>query len=347
MTIFYPSHPVLKMRHHALLCPGLKSCVLTGSARRQGISSRLCLDEMAAFASLSFKTPMDTSIMPISLDSNTIAISRGADWGCSQLSFSSKFPHPPLSRPTFPSQSNPVSASITHPGTFPQPPGFQLAIPQSLPLSAAAALTSTDQHDDSPAACTPLSTAVSSTPSSSSAESDDGPRLSPPQNVIKHDLPSTVSSDSVPQLSDLAEYFRNEVGPDNTNIKRIDYLVEATQDFIQSASSDRRIFTTVLGLWLRIFDWSGNDDDDSKDDSRDGPSKPILRLIDLYRVYATIQGYFYFADFLYVIYFAHEVEQIAKSLDQKVGKGGGTDSADRCSLEDSRSTGHRTERCNG
>jgi hypothetical protein len=48
-----------------------------------------------------------------------------------------------------------------------------------------------------------------------------------------------------------------------------------------------------------------------------------LRLIDLYRVYIIIQGYFYFTDFFYVIYFTHEVEQIAKSLDQKVGKGGG------------------------
>lgn len=276
---------------------------------------------MAASASLSFKTPMDTGIMPISLDSNTIAISRGADGGCNQLSFSSKSPHPPVSRPTFPSQSNPVSASITHPDTFPQPPGVQLAIPPSPPLSAAAALTSTDQHNDSPAAYTPLSTPVSLTPSSSSAKGDGGPRLSPP-NVIKHALPSTVSSDSVPQLKDLAGYFRNEVKSNNT--KRIDYLVEATQDFIQSASSDRRIFTTVLDLWLRIFGWSGggrNDDNDSEDDSGDGPSKPILRLIDLSRVYATIQGHFYFADFLYIIYFAHEVEQVTGSLDPKVGRG--------------------------
>jgi hypothetical protein len=255
--------------------------------------------------------------MPISLDSNTIAISRGADGGCSQLSFSSKSPHPPVSRPTFPSQSNPVSASITHPDTFPQPPGVQLAIPPSPPLSAAAALTSTDQHDDSPAACTPLSTAVSSKPSSSSAKADDGPRLSPP-NVINHALPSTVSSDSVPQLKDLAGYFRNEVGSDNT--KRIDCLVDATQDFIQSANFDQRVFTNALGLWLDIFNWSGdggNDDDDSEDDSGDGPSKPILRLIDLCRVYATIQGHSYFADLLYIICFAHEVEQIGEGQGRK------------------------------
>ena len=48
-----------------------------------------------------------------------------------------------------------------------------------------------------------------------------------------------------------------------------------------------------------------------------------MRLIDLYRVYIIIQGYFYFADFLYIIYFIHEIEQIVKSLDQKVSKGGG------------------------
>jgi len=71
------------MRHYMLLCPGLKSYMLTSSAKRQGISSRLYLDEIVAFASLSFKTLINTSIMLILLDSNIIAISRGANKGYS------------------------------------------------------------------------------------------------------------------------------------------------------------------------------------------------------------------------------------------------------------------------
>ncbi|CZR52105.1 uncharacterized protein PAC_01982 [Phialocephala subalpina] len=291
---------------------------------------------------------MDTSITPISLDGDTIAISRGTDGDCNQLSFSSKSPHPPSSRPAFPSQPNPVSTSITHPDTLLQPSDFQLwAVPPSSPLSAAAAPTSTNQNNGSstvrpprPPLSTstydPLSTAASSTSSSSSAQANDGPpvthlppsassHLSPPRNVINHALPSTVSSASsstVPRPCDPAEYFSNEVGSNNT--KRIGYLVEATKDFIQSASLDRRIFTTVLGLWLRIFD--GGDDDDSGNDSGDGPSSasgsdPTLRLTDLSRVYATIERQFHFADFLYIVYFAHEIEQVIESLDRKVGQG--------------------------
>ena len=273
---------------------------------------------------------MDTGITPISLDGDTIAISRGTDGDCNQLFFSSKSPHPPPSRPAFPSQPNPISASITHPDTLLQPSDFQLwAIPPSFPLSAAAAPTSNSQNDGSPTVCPPLSTstydplstATSSTSSSSSAEANDGPpathlplpvspHLSPPRNVINHAPPSTASSASssiVPPPSDVTEYFSNDVGSDNT--RRIGYLVEATQNFIQSASLDRRIFTTVLGLWSRIFDRSG--------------SGPILRLKDLSRGYATIQHYFPFADLLYIIYFAHEVEQVTQSLSRKVGKGSG------------------------
>jgi hypothetical protein len=88
-----------------------------------------------------------------------------------------------------------------------------------------------------------------------------------------------------------------------------------------------------LGLWLRIFDRSGGDGNDDDDSGGDGPkddrgngvsgSDPILRLTDLSRVYATIQHHFHFADFLYIIYFAHEVEQMTESLDRKVGQGNG------------------------
>jgi hypothetical protein len=284
---------------------------------------------------------MDTGIAPISTGGDTIAISRGTDGDCGQLFFSSKSPHPPLSRPAFPSQPNPVSASITHPDTL-LPSSVQLwAIPPSPPLSAAVAPTSTDQNDDSPAACPPLSTSTydllstvaSSTSSSSSVEANDGPpathlppsassHLSPPRNVINHTLPSTVSSASsstVPPPSDPAKYFENEVG--SKNAKRICYLVEATEDFIQSASLDRRIFTAVLGLWLRIF--GGDDDDNGDGPSGPSGSDPILRLTDLSRVYATIRRHLHFADFLYIIYFAHEVEQITESLDRKVNQSKG------------------------
>jgi len=248
---------------------------------------------MPAFASLSFKNPMDTGIMPISLDSNTIATSRGAGGGCSQLSFSSKSPQPPLSRPTIPSQWSPLSASITHPDTLPQPLGVQ--IPPSPLLSAAAAPTSL-------------------TPSSASAEATlSPPYLSPPQNVIltiNHAQPSTVpsaSSSTVPLLRDPVEYFRNEVGPENTN--RVDYLVQATQGFIKSANVDRRTFTTVLALWSGSFDKPGSE------------REPIKRLQRLHRGYAKIEHYF--ADILYIIYFAHECDLAAQSENRKVGKGKG------------------------
>jgi hypothetical protein len=242
---------------------------------------------------------------------DTIAISRGTDGDCGQLFFSSKSPHPPLSHPAFPSQPNPVSASITHPDTLLPSSSVQLwAIPPSPLLSAAVAPTSTDQNDASPATCPPLSTStydllstVASSTSSSSVEANDGP----PATHLPPSAPSHLSPPTVPTPSDPAEYFSNEVGPDKP--KRIGYLVEATQDFIQSASPERRIFTAVLGLWSCIF-------------GRSGP-EPILRLKNLSQGYATIQHYFPFADLLYIIYFGHEVGQLTESLPRKVGKGSG------------------------
>jgi hypothetical protein len=278
----------------------------------------------------------------------------GTGGGCGQLSFSSMSPLPPLSRPAFPSQPIPVSASITHPDTLP-PSSVQLWVIPPSPLSAAVGPTSTNQNDDSPAACPALSTSTNAllstvaSSSSSAVEANDSPPAthlplsasshpSPPRNVVNHALEWTVPSSPAPSPCDPAEYFSKEVGSNNAN--RIRYLVEATEDFIQSASLDRRIFTTVLGLWLRIFggdddddsgdddDDSGDDDDDSGDDDDDGPSDasrsdPTLRLIGLSQAYATIERQFYFADFLYIIYFAHEVEQVTGSLDPKVGRGRG------------------------
>jgi hypothetical protein len=272
---------------------------------------------------------------------DTIAISRGTDGDCGQLFFSSKSPHPPLSCPAFPSQPNSVSASITHSDTLLSSSVQLWAIPPSPLLSAAVTPTSTDQNDDSPTACPPLSTSTydllstvaSLTSSSSSVEANDGPpatqlslsassNLSPPRNAIDHTLPSAVSSASsstVPPPSDPAEYFRNEVGSENAT--RIGYLVDATEDFIESASLDRRIFTTVLGLWLRIF---GGDDNNNRDGaSGTSRSCPISRLTNLSLGYATIRRHLHFADFLYIIYFAHEVDQITESLDRKVSEGTG------------------------
>ena len=50
------------------------------------------------------------------------------------------------------------------------------------------------------------------------------------RKIINYTLVWTVPLSTIPLLYNPAEYFRNKVGSDNT--KRIDYLIEAIQDFI-------------------------------------------------------------------------------------------------------------------
>ncbi|PMD15915.1 hypothetical protein NA56DRAFT_663427 [Hyaloscypha hepaticicola] len=252
------------------------------------------------------QNPIDTGIAPISLDSDTTTISRGTDRDCGQLSFSSKSPHPPLSRLAFPSQPIPVFASITYPDTH-LPSSIQLwAIPPS-PLSIAVGPTSMNQNNNSLTACSPLSTSthdlLSTVASSSSSleEANDSPpvtnlpllvsssHISPPRKVINYTLAWTVLSSTVPSLCDPVEYFRNEIGSDNT--KRIDYLVEAIQDFIQSL----RTFSGDEDNDVEDDDDdTGDDNDNTGDDSGDGPlgassSDPILYLTNLSRGYTIIR----------------------------------------------------------
>ena len=118
----------------------------------------------------------------------------------------------------------------------------------------------------------------------------------------------SASSPTVPMQSDPTEYFKNVVGPGET--KRIGYLVRATQGFIASKNFDLGVFTFVLGLWSGGFGGSG--------------SGSIKRLERLAQGYAKIkQIKHYFADLLYIIYFAHEVDLVAQSEPPKVGKGKG------------------------
>lgn len=118
----------------------------------------------------------------------------------------------------------------------------------------------------------------------------------------------SASSPTVPMQSDPIEYFKNVVGPGET--KRIGYLVRATQGFIASKHFDLGVFTSIQGLWSGGFGGSG--------------SGPIKRLERLAQGYAKIkQIKHYFADLLYIMYFAHEVDLVAQSEPPKVGKGKG------------------------
>ena len=224
----------------------------------------------------------------------TDALERGTDGDCGQIISAFALQAPQL---------NLVPAKITHQDRLLQPSGVQpLTSPLPLPFSPTeCSPLSTSAHDRRPSTTVSLASSSVTHPPPPAAPSSP---LPPPQNgfsTINHPLPSTVTSVAdVSPPSDPAQYFRNKVGSEDRG--RIDRLLQATQRFIASTTLNQNEFTTLLALWSGSFDESG--------------SKSISRLQRL--AYAKTEHDF--AEILYIIYLAHEIDLLAKSESVKLGR---------------------------